>query len=156
MPEDQGSAIILGELPQCFGQSEDGLVPDRSARRGGLVGGEPAFEPGGRVVEGSFERSNAPEIAFGTSERAGGVGEVTGEEPSEPGEAFALGLSSVVLAILMGIEERLLHDIGRVDPWPPSTTELSLREKPQVRAEPFGSQVDVWQRIAHGKSAVKG
>ena len=111
-----------GELKQLF------LVADAFAGRR-LFGGEPGVQPRRGFVDGLFDGDLNGDLALVF---AGHVDEAVGEDAPQPCGLFGGRAAAKLLAVLVGLDERLLHDVGRIEFAAQPRVELEAGQQMQV------------------------
>src|SRR5262249_28817893 len=75
------------------------------------------------------------DVAFASAQVARGIGQVTRENPAQPGRQLATGLPAKLRKVAMGLQQRLLHHIRGVQLRLPARIELGPGQQAQVVAE---------------------
>src|SRR5262249_36967319 len=82
-------------------------------------------------LQGAF----AADVAFGPAQVADGVGHHPSQDLPQPGRLFGRALAAELLPRRVGLEQRLLHQVGWVELGLEARIELEPRQQPQVLAE---------------------
>ena len=136
--EQQRLALRLGQLGQGLHQQHRLLVPLGPLAGRRLLGGQPGVEPGGGLLDRLLERAFQRHVATAAAVVADGVGQGAGEDPPEPGRQLGRGPSPRNCAEgLVRLQERLLHDVGRIQLAPQGRAELEPGQDAQVVPVPF-------------------
>jgi hypothetical protein len=127
--------LVLAQLAQCPRQPQQLFVAVGLLRRRRLLGGQPALQAHHRLGQG---RLQGPLQADGA-----GPGRVAAQRPPQgvsqdlpqPGSELGLGLTAELVALLVRLEQGLLHQVGRV--------ELALQADVQLRRDEHAQVVPV-------------
>src|SRR5262245_53380592 len=115
----------------------NGLVAGR-----GLVRGQPGLQASRGLVQGVFERALQGQVPLGLAKLAQLVGHRVCQDHPQPGGKFRLRLSPEFVQILVGLQQRLLYQVRRV--------EFALEPGVQVET---GQQVQVFAEALQGPGA---
>ena len=133
MPEFQRRALVLGEGRHRLDHLHQPLLPDDLLARRGRLGVEPSVEPRRRLLDGLLQRERP--LGPSAAPAAEGVGDLAGEDRPEPGEVLGLGRAAELVSPLVGLQERLLDDVGGVDLRAEPRAELEPGEQPELFAQ---------------------
>ncbi len=93
---------------------------------------EQRIEPDRRIREGSTEVPLTPQVALRPPVIASRIGDTPNQRSAEPLRDLACGTPLEIRASLVGLDERLLHDIRRVDPPPELPIQPGAGNNPEV------------------------
>jgi hypothetical protein len=128
----------------------------RPLARRRLFGGEPRFEPGRGLLDRPLQRAFECHIPPAAAMGAHRVGQRTGQDLPQPGGQLSRTLASKLVEGLMRLEQRLLHQVGRVKLAPQGLAELHSRQDAQVVQVAFQfACVMIRPVIAHRASALR-
>jgi len=82
--------------------------------------------------------------------RADGISEVARQDRAEPGTQLLVGLTTKLLDSLMGLQERLLNDVRRIELQPQPRIELQPRQEAKVFAVVLEWSGGVPGTLSHG------
>ena len=124
-------ALVFRQLGQGAGQAQEVfLTADPLAGRR-LVGGQPRLDAGRRGVHALFQRRLHVQLALVL---ASGVDQRVGQDAAQPAGLFGLGAAAELAAVLVGLDQRLLHHVRRVELAAQPRVELEPREQVEVVA----------------------
>ena len=128
-------ALVLRQLGQGAGQAEQLLLTADPLAGRRLIGGQPRLDAGRRGVHGLFQRRLHVQLALVL---AGGVDQRVGQDAAQPAGLFGLGAAAELAAVLVGLDQRLLDHVRRIE----------LAAQPRVELQP-GQQVEVVAVVLH-------
>src|SRR5262249_4640207 len=109
-----------------LGQDEQALVPQESLARREVLGGEPGFQSQRGLL-------NRPDRLL--AQLAAGIAHLVGEDRPQPGGPLGVGCAPELVAVLMGLQERLLDQVRGVELAPQARTDLHAGQQVQVLAK---------------------
>jgi hypothetical protein len=112
------------EQGQGFGQAEELLVVVGLLARRGLLGRQPGLQPGRGLGQGRLQGALPGHVAPGPVQVAAGVGQVAGQDLAQPGGQLGLGLAPELRQGLVGLQQRLLDQVGGVQLGPQPRVQL--------------------------------
>ena len=124
--------LVLRQPGEGVGEPQQLLAADGPLARGGLVGREQSLQSGGRTLQLGLQRSLPAGIARLGVEPADRGRQGVRQDGAEPGQPLAFGPAPELVPPLVGVEDRLLDDVGGVQ----------LRAEPRAQLEP-GEQQEV-------------
>ena len=135
--QDDRVALGLGEPLDGVGDAAGAFVGLGLAARSGVVPGKPAVESTRRLLDELLQRAFAVDVAPGAAEVAGGVRQDARQDLSEPAGEFGIVRSPELLLGLVGLQERLLDEVGGVELGLEPPVPGDPGQQLQVRAELF-------------------
>ena len=109
-----------------------------------LIGGQPMGQPRRRFFDSRLQRLLASHVALIPAKGSQGVAQVIRQRPSQPGrQGFVVALELVLLDV--GLQQRLLHDIRRVEFALCPAVELQPGQEKQVRPIAVERQIEVFE-----------
>jgi hypothetical protein len=120
------------QLGEGGGEPQQLLGADGAFARGGLVGGEQSLQARGRLFEIDLEGTFPSQLACLRVEASDGAGQGIRQDGAEPGEPLGLGLPAELGSALVGLEERLLDDVGGVQLGLEAGSHLEAGEQAEV------------------------
>ena len=127
-------------LLEIVGPYRDGLVVAVSLLGGRRSGsGHPQTDPGGRFGEGGIERHLPAHISPGSRSGSNRIRQIVREDPAQPGGPFGVRGRTARGEPPVGFEQRLLHEVGRIEFGP--VAEVEPGQEVQIR--PVQAQVGV-------------
>src|SRR5262249_36981284 len=103
-----------------------------------------------RLVEGGLQRAFAGHVAPGPAEAAERVRQRTGEQAAQPGQELAVAPAAELVALAVGLQQRLLDHVGGVELGPDVRPELRPRPQQEVLPEALQRQPLSTGFVLHG------
>src|SRR5262249_1604827 len=110
-----------------------------------LLGGQPALQARGRLVQRRLQRLLACHVALGPAEGAQRIRQCTGQQLAEPCQQLLGRAAAKLVALAVGLQQGLLGEVGGV--------ELALVVRAEVHA---GQQAEVVAVALQAKGRVAG
>ena len=126
--------LVLRQPGDGVGEPQQLLAADGPLARRRLVGREQAFQPGGRALQLPLQRSFPAGIARLGVEPANRGRQGIGQDRAEPGQPLAFGPAPELAPSLVGVEDRLLDDVGGVQLRAEAGAQLEPDEQQEVVA----------------------
>jgi hypothetical protein len=115
MVQHDGKTLGVGELIEGDGEPAQVLILDDSLARRGLLGPQEVAQPQRRGLQSGFEGALARGVTLVSAEGTDGVGQVVDHNLPQPGGQFRVAGAAELVTFLVSLQQRLLHDIGRID-----------------------------------------
>jgi hypothetical protein len=147
--QDHGLALSFGQLVQRVGQANRLFVALGMLTRRRLLRREPRCEPGGGCAQRRFQRMLAGHVALVPAEVAHGVGQVAREDLPQPRRTFAVTASAKLIAGLVRLQKRLLHDVRGIQFALEARVQVQLGQQQQVGAKLLQRRAAGAQLVAH-------
>ncbi len=109
--QHHGLALSLGQSVERSGQVDGLFIALGLLARRRLLRRQPGVEPGRLGIEGRFQPVLAGHGALVPAEVAHRMGQVPPQDLPQPGRALAVVLAAELVAGLVGLQQRLLHDV---------------------------------------------
>ena len=107
--------LVLRQTGEGLGEPQQLLAADGPLARRGLVGREQALQPGRGALQLGLQGSLPPGVARLGLEPPGRRRQGVRQDGAEPGQPLAFGPAPELVPPLVGLQDRLLDDVGGVE-----------------------------------------
>src|SRR5262245_5060957 len=105
-----------------------------------LFRGQPRPRASRGGFQSGFERSNSCDIALLPPQSTDEIGQVPGEDRPQPCRSLGVVSTAELVTLLIGLQQRLLYEIRRINQLVGSIAELHTSQEPQVFTVLFKSR----------------